>query len=280
MNATGMGAVTNPELIKLGHVLGVAPERVAAFDGLADVPAGELRTLRRQIGEALFRADAQHFAKVAALSKAVPTAVAAKLTEHALPPLLAARTAELLDPQRAGDLVKRLPDSYVADVAAAMDPARSPEVIAGIPAERVARVAAELARRGEWVVIGSFVAQVSSAGLVASVRTFDGEQLLRISFVLDELSRLDEIAAALTDSQLDQLLAAAAERGLWAELAALLSNVGEPARERLRARVSVAPDRVAEPIRRAAADGDLGPAARAALGDDGAARWTSRGTPS
>ncbi|HEU5005335.1 MAG TPA: hypothetical protein VFT67_00105 [Jatrophihabitantaceae bacterium] len=241
----------NPELIKLGHVLGLAAEQLAALDGLADVPAQDLRTLRRQIGEALFRADKQHFAKVAALSKAVPTAVAAKLTEHALPPLLAARTAELLEPQRAGDLVKRLPDSYVADVAVAMDPARSPEVIAGIPAERVARVAAELARRGEWVVIGGFVAQVSHEGLAASVRAFDGEQLLRISFVLDEPSRLDEIAAALTDAQLDQLLAAAAERDLWTELAALLANVGEPALERLRPRLAAAPEAVRERIRQA-----------------------------
>lgn len=241
----------NPELIKLGHVLGLAPEQLAALDGLAGVPAPDLRTLRRQIGEALFRADRQHFAKVAALSKAVPTAVAAKLTEHALPPLLAARTAELLEPQRAGDLVKRLPDSYVADVAVAMDPARSPEVIAGIPAERVARVAVELARRREWVVIGGFVAQVSHEGLAASVRAFDGEQLLRISFVLDELSRLDEIAAALTDAQLDQLLSAAAGHELWTELAALLANVGESARDRFAARLAAAPAIVRDPIQQA-----------------------------
>jgi hypothetical protein len=243
--------VTSPELIKLGHILGLAPERLAALDGLTEVPPQDLRTLRRQIGEALFRADKQHFAKVAALSKAVPPAVAAKITEHALPPLLAARTAELLDPQRAGELVKRLPDSYVADVAVAMDPARSPEVIAGIPADRVARVAVELARRREWVVIGGFVAQVSHDGLVASVRAFDGEQLLRVSFVLDELSRLDEIAAALTAAQLDQLVTAAAEHDLWTELAALLANVGDTARERLAERCTAAPPALAEVVRAA-----------------------------
>lgn len=238
----------NPELIKLGHVLGVAPERLSA---LADVPAQDLRTLRRQVGEALFRADRQHFVKVAALSKAVPTAIAAKLTEHALPPLLAARTAELLDPQRAGELVKRLPDAYLADVAVVMDPARSPEVIAMIAAERVARVAVELARRGHWVVIGGFVSHVSHDGLVASVRRFDGEQLLRISFVLDELSRLDEIAAALSEAQLDHLLAAAVDHDMWTELEALFANVGAPARERLAAQLAAAPDAVREPIQRA-----------------------------
>jgi hypothetical protein len=263
-------ATANPELIKLGHALGVPPRKLAELDGLSDIPADDLRALRRVIGEALFLADKHHFAKVAALSKAVPTAVAAKLTEHALPPLLAARTAELLEPQRAGELVKRLPDSYVADVAVAMDPARSPEVIAGIPAERVARVAAELARRGEWVVIGGFVAQVSRDALVASVATFDGEQLLRISYVLDDLSRLDQIAAALSDTQLDQMLAAAAEQQLWPELAALLAHVGDEAVGRLAARAAAASDAVGAPIRRAAAAGDLGTAARARLGMDGA----------
>jgi len=262
--------VHNPEVIKLGHVLGVTPQRLSELDGLADVPAEDLRALRRQIGEALFRADKQHFVKVAALSKAVPTAVAAKLTEHALPPLLAARTAELLEPQRAAELVRRLPDAYLADVAMAMDPARSPRVIAGIPAERVARVAAELARRGEWVVIGGFVAQVSRDGLVASVRTFDGEQLLRISYVLDDLGRLDEIAAALSDAQLDEMLAAAAAQQLWPELSALLAHVGDQAIVRLEGRVAAAPDAVGDPIRRAATAGELGTAARARLGMDGA----------
>jgi len=47
-----------------------------------------------QVGEALFRLTGTTFARVAALSKAVPGAVAAKLTEVVLPPLIAARTAE------------------------------------------------------------------------------------------------------------------------------------------------------------------------------------------
>ncbi len=121
------------ELRKLGHTLGVDVGRLAMVSGL---PADDLRTLRKQIGEALFQADRPAFARVAALSKAIPGAIAAKLTQVALPPLLAARTAELLEPARAVDMVGRLSDSYLADVSAAMDASRAAEVVAAIPAER------------------------------------------------------------------------------------------------------------------------------------------------
>lgn len=210
------------ELRKLAHTLDVDVQRLAMIEGL---PATDVRTLRQQIVEALFQADKHYFTRVAALSKAVPGAVAAKLTEATLPPLLAARTAELLEPSRAADMVGRISDSYLADVSAAMDAARAPEVIAAIPAERVAKVGAELARREEWVVIGGFVAQVNPAALAASVAAFNGEQLLRIGYVIDDLDRLDDIGTMLTDGQIDQMLAAAAASTLWVELADLLDHL-------------------------------------------------------
>lgn len=257
-----MSGEHSPELVKLAHALGVAPDRLAA---LGDVPAEDLRTLRRQIGDALFQADRHHFVKVAALSKAVPPAVAAKVTEHALTPLLAARTAELLDPPRAIDLVKRLPDAYVADVATVMDPARSPDVVARIPAERVARVAAELARRREWVVIGGFVSHVSPEGLAASVRLLDGEQLLRVSYVLDDVTRLGEITAAISDDQLDAVLVAAAGHGLWRELGGLLANADPAGHARLAERFAKAPADVADAAHRAVESGELSVSAQQAL---------------
>jgi hypothetical protein len=236
------------ELRKLAHALDVPPDRI---DMLADVPAEDVRTLRTQVGEALFRADRHYFTRVAALSKAVPVAVAAKLTEVALPPLLAARTAELLEPARAAELVGRLPARYLADVSTHLDPARAPDVVAAIPPRRVAEVAAELARRREWIVIGAFVAQVTPEALAASVAEFDGEQLLRISFVLDDLSRLDGIAGSLTDAQLDEMLAAAADHELCTELGELLEHL-EPERiDRLAARYEAAPEPVRTAIERA-----------------------------
>ena len=78
---------------------------------------------------------------------------------------IAARTAELLEPAKAADMVGRLSDRYLADVSAAMDPARAPEVIAQISPVHVAKVGAELARRGEWVIMGGFVSVVSRPGV-------------------------------------------------------------------------------------------------------------------
>jgi hypothetical protein len=214
------------ELRKLAHALDVPPERVELLAGL---PAEDLRTLRRQVGEAMFQADRHYLVRVAALSKAIPVPLAVKLTELVLPPLVAARTAELLEPHRAAHLVGRISEKYLADVSRYMDAARAPEVVAAIPPDRVADVAGELAKREEWVVIGSFVSHVSEEALAASVARYDGEQLLRIGFVLDDVSRLDDIGGMLTDAQIDAILTAAAELGLWLELEELLENLS-PAR--------------------------------------------------
>lgn len=250
------------EIQKLAHTLGVGPERLS---GLSGVPAADLRTLRAQTAAALFEADRARFAKMAALSKAVPVAVAAKLTEFALPPLLAARTAELIEPRRAADLVARISDGYLADVSSAMDAARAAEVVAHLPVDRVTKVGAELARRGEWVVIGGFVAQVSVEALAATVRVFDGEQLLRIGFVLDDKARLEDVAELVTDAQIDETLAAADSHGLWRELDDLLAHLSVERAGRMRARLAAGPPTVRTAVRAAARRGALSKAGLAKL---------------
>jgi hypothetical protein len=247
---------------KLAHTLGVDPEQLSMLDG---VPADDVRVLRRQVAEALFHADRHHFARIAALSKAVPAAVAAKLTEATLPPLLAARTAELLEPARAVEMVERLSDRYSADVAAAMDASRAADVVAAIPPGKVARVAAQLAAREEWVVMGGFVAHVNDAALRAAVAELDGNQLLRISFVLEDLARLDRIGEMLSDAQLDQMLVAAADHALWRELGDLLDNLAAERIARLAERFEQLDPDIQTTFEKAAAGGDLRPEAFAAL---------------
>jgi hypothetical protein len=251
------------EIRKLAHQLGVPPSRLQF---LAAVPVEDLARLRRQIGEVLFEANKQHFARVVAASKLVPSGLAAKITERALPPLVAARTAELLDPPRAVDMVARLSDDYLADVAAAMDPHRAPAVVEGIPADRVAAVGSELARRREWVVMGSFVSVVSPDALRATCRVLDGEALLRTGYVLDDLTRLDRIADELSDEQVDGILAAAADHALWAELDEVLANLGPAQARRLGARYAAAPADVAAAVTAARESGALRPDILSRLG--------------
>lgn len=243
-----------PELQKLAKTLDVPVERL---DFLAAVPAGDLSVLRQQIAESLFRAGKPAFARVAALSKTVPVSVSAKLTEAALPPLLAARTAELLEPGKAAELVTKVSEGYLADVSAAMDAARAPEVIAAIPPGKVATVGRELARRGEWVVIGGFVSHVSAEALKASIANYDGEQLLRIAFVMDDLSRIDAVGALLSDAQLDEIVAAAPAHGLWQEITTLLDHLSEPQLARIGARYDAAGADVRAAYDAAVSAGDL-----------------------
>lgn len=250
------------ERLKLAHCLGVAPTELSMLDA---VPADELRTLRAQIGEALFQADKPYFARLAAVSKAVPVSVAAKLTELALPALLAARTAELLEPSKAVELVERLSDRYLADVSAVLDPLRSPEIVAAIPPARVVTINRELARRQEWVVIGAYVSVIGTAALRACVANYDGEQLLRVGFVLDDQDKIDVIGEMLTDDQLDDMLAAALTHELWAELADQLEHLSGDHLDRLAHRFAHADDEVRGGLREAAADGRLDIAALALI---------------
>ena len=251
-------STSTAELRKLAHQLGVEPGRL---DFLERVPVDDLRTLRAQIGDYLFETDKHHFTKVAAISRLVPAAIAAKVTEFALTPLIAARTAELLEPHRAAEMVGRLSDGYLADVSAAMDPSRAPEVISRIPPEHVSKVGAELARRGEWVVMGAFVSVVSDPALEAAVADLDGEQLLRVGYVLDDLDRMDDIIAVLSDDQLDGMLTAAVEHELWAELDGVLTSLSGTQATRIAGRYAAASAQTRSVIDAA----PLSAAARAAL---------------
>jgi hypothetical protein len=252
---------TEAELRKLAHSIDVPVERL---DVVAGLPADDLRALRRQVGEALFQADRHYFARMAGLVKAVPTAIAVKVTEAVIPPLIAARTAELLEPARAAELVTRMSEQYLADVSACMDAARAPEVVAAIPAAKVAAVGRELARRAEWVVIGGFVAQVTGEALAAAVAGFDGGQLLRIGFVLDDVGRVDDIGALLTDAQLDEMLTSAAS-GLWTELTEVVSHLAPARVARMAGRFPGLDASVRAVFAAAAAAGELDPATLAAL---------------
>ena len=92
--------------------------------------------------------------------------------------------------------------------------------------------------------MGAFVSFVSVDALRAAVAMLTGEHLLRISFVLDDASRLTELSDLLSERQLDQMLQAAVDQELWRELDELLAQLGDTPSERLAARFGVAAESV------------------------------------
>jgi hypothetical protein len=216
---------TEAELLRLGRVLGV-DSRELTFLEKAD--AEELRELRATVSDRLLAGNREQFERIVALGRHLPTGVAARLARHALGPRLAGRAASLLDADQLADFADRLPPEFLADVAAVVDLRYVGPLIGGIDAARVVEVTRSLIDREEWTTMAAFVDEIRHDVLVETVRLFDGDALLRVGFVLDDRSRLDEILALLGDERLQEMLIAAEERDLLAEALHLVNGLSDP----------------------------------------------------
>ena len=222
--------MSSAELHKLARALGVGPDEL---DFLAAVDAESLRRLREQISDSMFAAHRSQFHKLAALSSSVPGPLAAKITEAAMTPLVSARTAEVLAPDRATDMMKRLSRDYVTEIAVRLDARRAHSLLAALPPEDVAEIAVALAAREEWVVMGAMMSYVSDEALAASVARLSAEQLLRIAYVVDEPERVAAVLDHLDDDGVTDMFAATIEKSLWTEADAVLTALRADQRERV-----------------------------------------------
>lgn len=198
-----------PQVARLAHLLGVAPEELHE---LADVPDADLRVLHGQVSHTMFALGQRQFARIAGLSATLPGAVAGKLAEKFLPPQLAARVAELLEPERARDLVGRVSLPYLADLALALDPVRSRPVVGAIPPARIGQVAGELFRRAEHAVFAEFVGAVDVDALEAALDVATPADLVAVLPLLEWNERLDQVMVRLTDARVREIVS-----GLGAE---------------------------------------------------------------
>ena len=211
------------EVEKLARALHADPQQLAALEALA---ADDIRALRHAVTDALLEADQHHFSRVADAARALPIAVAAKLAEKALGPLLAARVAALIELERTLDLVARLSPGFLADVALELDPRQAHDLIVALPAGPISAAAAELDRRGEHVAMSMFVGHLSDEALHATVAVLSDDALLRVGYLLEAPERLDAIFARLPDDRIDAVVALAAREGRWAELTGITDELG------------------------------------------------------
>lgn len=205
MTAQAASIPTHPQLVRVARLLGVEVEQLPVE--LATVPADDLRTLHDQIGEAIHRGARARFAAVAGLAAKLPAPVAGRLAQTFLPPMLAARVCEHLEPARARDLVDRVSLPYLADIAVALDPVGSREVVRAIPAPRVGEVAHLLLERREYVVMAEFARVVDEDALVAALEAASPHDLLCVVPLLEWNETLERVVAHLPSEQLDRIVA-------------------------------------------------------------------------
>lgn len=207
----------NAEIQRLAKLLGIAH---AELDYLRELPSSELRALRGQVTSALFDNQAA-LARLAAATKLLPVGLVASLAEKVFGPVLAARIAGLVEPDRAVEIARGLSVPFLAAVAAELDPRRVASILGEIPPATVAAVARELMEREQWLAMGTFYAFLPDASIKAAMDVADAHALLQISMVVDDKSRLANVLDIAGMDRLDEVVAAAEAEGLSDELRAL-----------------------------------------------------------
>lgn len=204
----------SPQIGRIARLLHQDPAEIRGLDG---VPDEDLRTLHDQISSTLFADAQQQFARVAGLAKVIPGPMAGVLAEKFVPPVIAARISELLDPGRARDLIGRVSVTYLAEIALALDPVRSKPVVQQLPPGPIGRVARELFGRREYATMAEFAGTVSVDALVAAFEVATPHDLLAVVPLLEWNDNLDvvvsdlphakvtEIATTLTPAELAEL---------------------------------------------------------------------------
>src|SRR5205807_3788323 len=155
--------------------------------------------------------------RLARASEPVPDALHGAIAQRAFGPVLAARITGQLEPSRAVEVAERLPASFLADVAIELDPRRASDVIAKIPPQQVAAITRELVRRGEYVTMGRFVGHLPDAAIAAALEATDDRALLRTGYVLEQKSRLEQVAELLGPERLEGVMDTASADDLWRE---------------------------------------------------------------
>lgn len=218
------------EITKLARLLNV--EDPHDLDFLLVLPPESLRTFRERVTDRLFDADAARLKRVAAASKLVPVAISAKAARYAFGPLLCASIAGMLEPSRGVAIAEQLPAPFLTETSVQLDPRRAASLLSAMPARVVAEVAKHLVQRDDHITMGRFVGVLPDPSLRAAEPVMGDADLLRIGFLLEDKSRLDNLIEIIGD-RLPGIIRAAHENDLWAEAVNLFDNVGPDNKTRI-----------------------------------------------
>jgi hypothetical protein len=191
------------ELVKLARALGTTHDEVAFT---APLGADGVRLLRERVVDALYDEHRAAFRRVAAITRTLPMSVNVRITLRAFPPLLAARVAGEMAPERAAQLANRLPVEYLAESCVHLDPRRAAPLISRLDPDRVLAVVAELVERGDFVTLGRMLDAASEELLAHLAAGTSDEALLRIGCYAESAAHLTRAIGVLPPERLRRLV--------------------------------------------------------------------------
>ncbi|MGH8560509.1 MAG: hypothetical protein ACRES4_00900 [Nevskiales bacterium] len=247
------------ELIKLARVLGTEPRHLEFLDGLSP---DTLRGLREQVSASLYDRQMLVLKRIAAASRLLPVPLLAVIAEKVFGPLLCARVAGFIAPERAIDIATRLPTPFLTDVTIELDPRRAADLVASFPVERVVEIALILIERGEYVTMGRFVDVLRKSAVEAVLKKVkDDAALLRTAFMIESQVKLNQVVGLLPEKRLREIIqaAAASNDDLWPEALSLMAGVDPRLQRRLGELVADMDEDVISGMVRSAQRNDLWP---------------------
>jgi hypothetical protein len=222
------------EVVKLARALGTTEENVRFADSLDH---SEIRRLRERVVTALYEEHRPAFQRVARITRLLPTPVNVRITLRAFSPLLAARIAGEMAPERAAELINRMPIEYLAEGCLHLDPRRAEPLIRHIDPDRVLAVILELVDRGEYITLGRLLDAATERIVREVATTVSDEVLLRIGFYAESGTQLTRAVTALPEERLRGVVATAL-RGPRDLRSAGLSMIGRLEDDGLRGRLA------------------------------------------
>lgn len=195
----GDDLATRAELVKLARALGTTPDGVAFAATLDPL---DIRRLRERVVATLYDEHRAAFRRVAVITRTLPTSVNVRIALRAFTPLLAARVAGEMPPDRAAELADRMPVEYLATACVHLDPRRAAPLVSRVSPDRVVAVVAELVRRGDFITLGRLLDAASAVTLAHLAPTVSDEALLRIGHFAESGPQLTRAVSALPPERL------------------------------------------------------------------------------
>jgi hypothetical protein len=199
----GHDLATRAELVKLSRALGTTPEEVAFA---ADLPHATIRRVRERVVATLYDEHKAAFQRVAMVARLLPTALNVRITLRAFPPLLAARVAGEMPPDRAAELANRMPVEYLTQACVHLDPRRAAPLVHRIRQDRVLAVITALVDQGDFITLGRLLDAATEPIVREVAATVPTEALLQVGFYAESDEQLTRAVALLPPARLREIV--------------------------------------------------------------------------